>query len=393
MGDDVLPPALTGLLDQVNGKRRKLLLTRDDVAQAIDEAMTSEVGIAVRHGGAELLAKTSLCLAVKPPKRHGVVVGLALTYADRPTPGRAWKELQPWQQDFAKNAAKAYAWADADKPDRVFVGAAKAKASKAKTTAKGAAQPAEAGKLLAEILAHPDDDQARLVYADFLTQNGDPRGELITVQLSLPDAKGARKSQLAAREKELIKKHGRTWAKEAMQDAKEHEIRRGFVALVKMTGTTWGTKGARLFACDPIEELLISKPNAAGLKAIAAAPHTARLRVLANSSPIWLQSAKDVTAFTELLKSKHVGAVHDLRFSVDHDSYLAPVPDLAALFDGVELAGTRRFQIAFGSSLAKGYDALAKLKAPALEELVIGSRSKPVIDALKKIWGKKLRTF
>src|SRR5262245_31820098 len=112
---DGLPAALVALLDKVNGKRRKLLLTRDDVAQTIQEALASEHGIAVRHGGAEALAKTTLCVAIKPPKRQGVVVGIALCWADRPTPGRGWSELGPWQQDFARNVEKAHKWAAVEK--------------------------------------------------------------------------------------------------------------------------------------------------------------------------------------------------------------------------------------------------------------------------------------
>lgn len=364
MADDGLPSTLVELLDKVNGKRRKLLLTRDDVVEAIKEALSSTHGIAVRHGGAELLAKTSLCLAVKPPNRQGVVVGLALIFADRPTPGRAWKDLQPWQQDFAKNVDKARAWAAADKGDRVFVGKAKAKAAAAAKATKVAGSPKQGQKLLAQILANPDDEQARLVYADWLTENGDPRGELITVQCSLAAAKSADKRKLAVREKQLLAKHARTWSKEAMQDAKEYEIRRGFVAMVKMTGTSWGAKGARLFDHDPIEELLISKPNAAGLRAIADAPHTAKLRRLCSSSPFWLQNARDVAALGAFFTSKYVGMVREIALHIDHDSHLAPVPDLSTLFDGAKLQKTEHLEIGFGSSLKAARAMIPKIDAP-----------------------------
>lgn len=361
MADDGLPPAVSALLEKVNGKRRKLLLTRDDVAEAIQEALSSAQGIAVRHGGAELLAKTSLCLAVRSPKRKGVVVGLALVFADRPTPGRAWKDLQPWQQDFAKNLDKAHAWAATQAPDRVFVGAAKMKAAQ---PAK-AASPKDGAKLLAQILANPADDQARLVYADWLTEHGDPRGELITVQLALAAARSsADKRKLAARERELLEKHARQWAKRAMQDAKEYELRRGFVALVKMTGAVWSSKGARLFEHDPIEELLISKPNAAGLKAIAAAAHTAKLRRIASSSPFWMQTAKDVQALNAFFASKHVGAVREIALHIDHDPYLAPVPDLSTLFEGAKLPGTQKLELSFGSTLKAARALISRIEAP-----------------------------
>jgi uncharacterized protein (TIGR02996 family) len=52
--------------------------------------------------------------------------------------------------------------------------------------------------LLARILAHPEDDELRLVYADALLERGDPRGELIQLQIQRPGT---------SRERTLLKKH------------------------------------------------------------------------------------------------------------------------------------------------------------------------------------------
>ena len=41
------------------------------------------------------------------------------------------------------------------------------------------------GALLQMILEEPDDDAPRLVYADWLEEHGDPRGEFIQVQCAL----------------------------------------------------------------------------------------------------------------------------------------------------------------------------------------------------------------
>lgn len=57
--------------------------------------------------------------------------------------------------------------------------------------------------LLAEIFAAPDDDGPRAVYADWLSERGDPRGEFITLQLRGIDL---------ARQAELIAQHGRAFA-------------------------------------------------------------------------------------------------------------------------------------------------------------------------------------
>lgn len=62
---------------------------------------------------------------------------------------------------------------------------------------------------LAEIFANPEDNSYRLVYADWLLEQGDPQGEFIHLQIhreSLPknsaEAKQARK-----RERELLKEY------------------------------------------------------------------------------------------------------------------------------------------------------------------------------------------
>jgi len=61
------------------------------------------------------------------------------------------------------------------------------------------------------ILAAPDDDAPRLVYADVLSQRGDSRGELIVIQCALASAgpQAASRAALEARHTELIEELGR----------------------------------------------------------------------------------------------------------------------------------------------------------------------------------------
>jgi uncharacterized protein (TIGR02996 family) len=67
--------------------------------------------------------------------------------------------------------------------------------------------------LLAAIYADPSDDDARAVYADWLTGRGDPRGELITLQLKKAAGK-ATDEELARERRVLTKKNARAWAGE-----------------------------------------------------------------------------------------------------------------------------------------------------------------------------------
>jgi uncharacterized protein (TIGR02996 family) len=72
-----------------------------------------------------------------------------------------------------------------------------------------AAGKRSADELLTAIWAAPDDDDAREVYADWLTQKGDPRGEFISLQMARH--RGEINAVGKKREKELLKKHRKEW--------------------------------------------------------------------------------------------------------------------------------------------------------------------------------------
>src|SRR5437762_3072073 len=60
---------------------------------------------------------------------------------------------------------------------------------------------------------NPDDLAAHAAYADLLTEQGDPRGEFISVQLALedPTRPAAERDRLRRRERELLDAHEREW--------------------------------------------------------------------------------------------------------------------------------------------------------------------------------------
>ena len=137
--------------------------------------------------------------------------------------------------------------------------------------------------LLAAVLARPDDDAPRLVYADALQGRGDPLGELIAVQCELArlgvdgeplflewagdglaDARAlddGRIARLRKREADLLRVHGAGWAKRvrphAFDDARIR-FRRGFVEHV-------GWARSRLIA-DGVGALIEAAPLLRGLQ-------------------------------------------------------------------------------------------------------------------------------
>ncbi len=98
-------------------------------------------------------------------------------------------------------------------------GAKKPDTAKAKT----------ASALLEAVYEDPTSDSARAVYADALSDAGDPRGEFITVQLGL--AKNPTDAGLRKREKQLHDAHGLQWLGPLAQFVKtRHRFERGFLA-------------------------------------------------------------------------------------------------------------------------------------------------------------------
>src|SRR5687768_2116425 len=101
--------------------------------------------------------------------------------------------------------------------------------------------------LLAAVLAAPEDDAPRLVYADHLQANGDPRGELIAVQCDLAriapsEDTEARKGNvirrrrtdraetLREREKELLRANRDTWIRPFAPSIDSNvDFERGFI--------------------------------------------------------------------------------------------------------------------------------------------------------------------
>jgi uncharacterized protein (TIGR02996 family) len=83
--------------------------------------------------------------------------------------------------------------------------------------------------LFQQVYAQPDDDHIRLVLADALTSLGDPRGELIQVQLQ-PETDHERRAML------LIQQYGLTWLGPLVSAVVPLAYERGFLASCLVVG-------------------------------------------------------------------------------------------------------------------------------------------------------------
>src|ERR1700676_1487938 len=91
---------------------------------------------------------------------------------------------------------------------------------------------------LQAIRERPDDDAPRLLYADWLDERGDPRGEFIRVQCALAGLSeyDPRRWDLAARERELLSEHDKAWLGPLAGILQHHGFRRGFLDRVFADG-------------------------------------------------------------------------------------------------------------------------------------------------------------
>jgi uncharacterized protein (TIGR02996 family) len=168
----------------------------------------------------------------------------------------------------------------------------------------------DAEDFITQILTDPDDDRPRMVYADWLLREGDPRGELIAVQCTL--ARHASTNEdvgpldpLEWRERTLLKTYGKSWTIDAETRLKywgEFGFRRGFIEHLTFNGGFQDTyekvrEAAPLLralavaglddlasspALEDIEELTIRSgfPKLREVEALAMSPHISKLRRL-----------------------------------------------------------------------------------------------------------------
>ena len=138
---------------------------------------------------------------------------------------------------------------------------------------------------LQSVLADPEDDTPRLVYADWLDDNGRPeRAEFIRVQIELArlPEENPRREELEERATVLLRAHEDEWLGEVGRLLSSPEFRRGFVERGQLGARQFLTHAEELFHLAPIRHLkLLRLPQMKqGPKEVAACPHLGNLRSL-----------------------------------------------------------------------------------------------------------------
>jgi uncharacterized protein (TIGR02996 family) len=134
---------------------------------------------------------------------------------------------------------------------------------------------------LRAIIQNPDDDTPRLIYADWLEEQGNPRGEFIRVQCELArsDLPTPRRLQLLEREKQLLARYRQEWDVSLQRLCTNCVYRRGFPETVRLQTMDFLRHAEELFLSAPIVGLRLSRPGPS-VSLIIRIPWLARVRLL-----------------------------------------------------------------------------------------------------------------
>ncbi|MBL8916823.1 MAG: TIGR02996 domain-containing protein [Archangium sp.] len=257
------------LLAVANGKRSARTMSFDDVEASALRALDSKLGFDWVTAGVapDARALTTVCLAVV--RDEMLTLGVNASHGDA-TPATAWNDLLAWNQhEPASNRSAVLAWAGRRRDDRVQV----AFSSPAKTP------PDDRGALLERVLQNPDDDGAREVFADFLTERDDPRGEFITLQLHAKPSGatplGAAQTSKADR---LLAANVTKWIPGLPSDRFVVHFERGFVAEVRCFNPDALEEVAAVVRVEPVTRLSFLSTRPFDMAVVAAWPEISRLR-------------------------------------------------------------------------------------------------------------------
>jgi uncharacterized protein (TIGR02996 family) len=296
--------AVSAQLAKANGRRTSRVLSLEQVARCAEAAVERELGFAWVHGGdaPDVRSLTSVCLCAVNGERLTVSVASAHGAA---TPADAWSDLPGWDRFVeSPNAAACRAWAGRAREDRVSLRLVPA-----------AVPGASVEQLRDAVLADPADDAPRLVLADLLAEQGDPRGELIAVQCELARGGSPREAALRAREQALLSAHGARWVGEGVAGALRVEFRRGFAEVVEVFDAAALPQLEGFFQREPITELVFTSRTGLDGARFANLSWLSRLRALTFRSrglaqPLMLGRRK----LPHLLESARLRALRRLSF-------------------------------------------------------------------------------
>ena len=221
----------------------------------------------------------------------------------------------------------------------------------------------EEQSFLTAILASPDDDTPRLIFADWLDERGTDddraRAALIRAQCRLEYLpSGRERRKLEGEAKAILRANAKRWTQELRHEfpGDEWQFRRGFLDGVQMSATLFVEKGKALFRLAPTLRS-VRFPNAANeTNELAESPFLARLASLDLTQMCTCGYCDIDVELRNLFKSKHVKGLRHLNVSRDRVN----VPEMRALARSTALANLTSLDLSDNPFGPEGAETLAK---------------------------------
>jgi uncharacterized protein (TIGR02996 family) len=245
-------------------------------------------------------------------------------------------------------------------------------AKKSQRTPRGVLANPHERAFLADIIAYPNDDAPRLVFADWLTDQGDEeRAEFIRVQCERASlaAEDPRQESLARREQTLLKRNGTRWARLLRGSVAEWAFHRGFlerIAVLPRNHDSFCVQLDEIFAAFPIRAVRLSCAPDVALRLVSRPDYLARLQSL----DVKDMGAVDPKEFMDQLLQPHSVSLRSLLME-SRESSAGWDTQLRRLASSESLAGLTELGLAFGThSVAPSSSVLTALAtSPKLANL------------------------
>lgn len=164
------------------------------------------------------------------------------------------------------------------------------------------------------IIEEPDDDGIRLIYADWLEEQGNPRGEFIRLQIELEhvESTDSRRAEYLDREQEMLQEHREEWepTKPKKHGHQCHHFKRGFVEPLR-PGWLSPEEIEEQWKWSPVRELMLRDENRSQLSDWGKSPFLQRVRVLNLNANVDFP-ARDCSS---LLTSEHLVNLKEIHAS------------------------------------------------------------------------------
>jgi uncharacterized protein (TIGR02996 family) len=203
------------------------------------------------------------------------------------------------------------------------------------------------------ILADPS-DTPRLIYADWLEEQGDPRSEFIRVQCELAHLTDddPRWPALKARETAMLEEYAEEWKRPLRRLVRDGSFRRGFMEEVTMEAAVFLRRAEDLYRLAPVRYLRVLDGGRL-IPQLAASPFLARL----SSLQLNANYVGDAGALA-LAETPHVAGLTFLHLG--HNNLGDRAAEFLAMSE--RLSSLARLDLSYNRITVRGARALARAK-------------------------------